>query len=155
MKTLKLIILSLLVSFISFQTNAQTKTKKNRGKKAEIFAYKMGFFKENLNLSERESNDFEKLYTTYAENNRKIKTAYRKEVFGRIKKKEIATLSEREQMDIIEKKQRLDEEKFNLKKQFTKDLLQILPAEKVLKYFQLERQFNKKMIKKLRSRTTK
>jgi hypothetical protein len=120
--------------------------------KTKILEHKLKFLKENLMLDKEKSEAFDKLYRNYDKKRTGLNQRFRKEVVGKIKNGTLNELSEKEQMQIINTKLIIDKEKYELNQRFTKDLLSILPPVKVIMYYKLERQFNRKLIKKLKGR---
>jgi hypothetical protein len=152
MKKLRIVTL-MVISFIvstGFAQQLQKQEKKNK-----IFEKKLSFFKENLMLNKDESKDFETLYLDYHNEKQKLKKQLKEEVFGKIKKVNVNDLSEKDQVLIIERKLQIDKKRFELNNNFTKNLLQILPPVKVIRYYQLERQFNKRLLKRMREKHNK
>jgi hypothetical protein len=152
MKKLRIVTL-MVISFIvstGFAQQLQKQEKKNK-----IFEKKLSFLKENLMLNKDESKDFENLYLDYHNEKQKLKKQLKEEVFGKIKKVNVNDLSEKEQVLIIEQKLQIDKKRFELNNNFTKNLLQILAPVKVIRYYQLERQFNKRLLKRMREKHNK
>jgi hypothetical protein len=120
--------------------------------KDKILEHKLRFFKERLMLNQQESNAFEKVYKTYDKQKTILNQRFRKDVIGKIKNGKLNNLNEKEQMNVINTKLAIDKKKFDLENKLVKDLLEIIPPVKVIMYYKLERQFNRKLIKKLRER---
>ncbi len=118
--------------------------------KQKILENKIAFLKENLMLDKQESIDFEKAYREYDAKREALQEQYRAEVIQKVRRGKANDLSEKEQMAIIEKKLLIDEKKYQLKRNFTIKLTKIMAPAKVIRYFKLEREFRRKMMKRLK-----
>ncbi len=118
--------------------------------KQKIIERKIAFFKENLMLNQQESIAFEKAYRAYEAKRETLQEKFKNEVIEKIKRGKANDLSQKEQMAIIDRKLAIDEEKYQLKRDFTVKLTQIMPPIKVIRYFKLEREFKRKMMKQLK-----
>ena len=116
----------------------------------KILEKKIAYFKENLMLNQQESIAFEKTYREYEAQREALHKKFKDEVLQKIKRGKANDLSQKEQMAIIDRKLAIDEEKYQLKRNFTVKLTQIMPPVKVIRYFKLEREFKKKMMKQLK-----
>lgn len=117
-----------------------------------ILERKLSFLKENLVLNEQESKQFDDVYRSYMKEKLDIKKQYNNQIVAKIKKNGVSNLSEREKENIINTKLSLDKRLFELERDFTLKLIKILPSEKVIRYFILEKQFNKELVKRLQER---
>jgi hypothetical protein len=152
MKKLRIVTL-MVISFIVSTGFAQQLQKQER--KNKIIEKKLSFFKENLMLNKDESKAFETLYLDYHSEKQKLKGQLKEEVFGKIKEGNVNDLSEKDQVLLIERKLQIDKKRFELNQGFTKDLLKIFPPAKVIRYYQLERKFNKRLLKRMREKHNK
>ncbi len=153
MKTkVSLFLLSLLFSFTGLQAQSLTKADNAKTKKEKILEKKLEFFKKNLELTPKEAAKFEKAYMNYAEKKQSIRKTYRKEFFMKINKENFKNISNEEALKLLEIKQKLDRQANDLDESFAKELIEILPPNKVLMFYQLNRKFNKKMIQRLKHR---
>ncbi len=116
--------------------------------KEKIFEKKITYFKKNLELNEVESKNFEVAYKRYATKKNSLKKSYRKEIVERSRKEKMSETNREAMHKIIERKLELDRQLYELEAGFTKELTKILPPEKVIRYFRLERKFNHKLVTK-------
>ena len=144
-----------LIAFLTLSTtaNAQRQGKPDKAEmQAKIFQKKMAYFKENLMLNKIESSKFEPAYEQYAQERMNLKKAYKTDIIDKVKNGGAADLTEPEKKQIIGKKLELDQKLCELNRNFTLQLTRIMPSEKVIRYFKLERQFNRELMKRLRKR---
>ncbi len=155
----KSILMSLITIFmLSISGYAQTEikvkgekeVKKNR--KEKIFNKKLDYLKRNLKLTGEESENFEKAFKQYVEKKLSLRKAYNVEVYQKVKKEHLKELSEKDKQNIISRKLDLDKQTYELDVAFTKKLTGFLPPEKVIRYFILERRFNRKMMNHVKKR---
>ncbi len=140
----------------SFKTN-QGKLNKEREAKREMRASKvlerkLAYFKENLMLDKKESEAFEKAYRDYMQKRQALKKQYREEVIAKVAKGKANDLPEKERQAIIQTKLKIDKDRYELNRNFTLRLTKILPSTKVIRYFKLNKQFDKKMLLRLKKR---
>ncbi len=149
----KLWILMLIMSIvpnIKAQNKPISKTFKHR-----IWQRKLIFLKENLILDKKEAKNFEMAYKDYATKKARINKAFKKEVIDKIKNGGLSELSESEQDQLIDKKLIYDKKRYLLERDFTLKLRKIFRPEKVIRFFKLERQFDRELLKRLRGRRLK
>jgi len=123
---------------------------KNRQEK--IFKKKLDFFKNNLILNKNESKKFEEAYKQYSKKRIEIKRAYKTDIVNKVKAGNLSELNENEKQKIIQRKLELDKRLYELNAGFNKQLIDMLPSEKVIRYFELERRFNRKLMSQLKKR---
>ncbi len=148
-----------LIAFLWLSTTGyaqQPGMKKRKGilkeRQEKIFKRKLDFLKKNLILTKEESQKFETLYKDYVQKRMAIKKAYQTDIVEKIKGGKLPELSEAEKQAIIKRKLELDKQLYDLNTGFTKDLTRFLPSEKVIRYFELERRFNRQLMKHLKKR---
>jgi hypothetical protein len=152
MKTKIVFGLALLFLLMPIQAQKKRDNIQRDAKGERILEKKLTFFKENLVLNEQESKQFDEAYRSYMQDKLQIKQQYRQDVVSKIRKNGVSNLSEREKENIINTKLSLDKRLFELERDFTLKLTKILPSEKVIHYFILEKQFNKELVKRLQER---
>ena len=152
----KSILMSLITLFLlstsGYAQNQIGRVKTDEGRKEKIFEKKLSFLKKNLNLTEEESVAFEKAFKQYVREKLLLKKSYKKEIYDKVKKEKLSELSKEEKELIIKHKLDLDKQQYELNSGFTKKLTKILPPEKVIRYFALERRFNRKMMNHVKKR---
>ncbi len=113
---------------------------------------KLAFLKERLMLNKNESEKLEKVFYEYAEQKRKLNERFKKEVLDKVRKGKLQELDEKEQMEVIDNKIEIDRLRYEIQRDYTRKLLEILPPLKVIMYFKLEREFNRKLMQRLKER---
>ncbi len=152
-------LITAMILLLGSSINAQSPKEGRNGRKAvfgkKILERKLAYFKENLMLTSKESVDFEKAYRKYESEKMASRKVFKNEIMDKVAKGKANDLSEREQTALIRKKIALDQEKCDINRNFQEDLLKILPPIKVIKYFKLERQFNRELMKRFKNRKSK
>ncbi len=135
-----LLILILTLSICSF---AQDKNRHER-----IKALKIAFITEQLQLSETEAQNFWPIYNAFESENQKI----RKETRGKFRKVDFESMSDQKAKEHLEDWMATEEKKHNLRQQFSKDLIKVLPAKKIIKLKATEDAFNRRMMEQFKKR---
>ncbi|WP_136481888.1 sensor of ECF-type sigma factor [Cognatitamlana onchidii] len=140
----QLIIIVLLL--FSFSVNAQKK-----GHRERIKALKVAFITEQLNLSEKESQDFWPVYNDYEEKISSIRhhdiRDLRKEI-----RDNLETMSDEQASALVEEYNRAENKMHTTRLAFAKKLSDILPPKKIIKLKIAEEDFKKKMFEEFKKR---
>lgn len=144
MKT-KIALLLLFISSFSFSQGFKEK-------KEKIKALKVAFITEELNLTTEEAQKFWPVYNSYDDKQFEIRHNKMKAIVNQYESSEIEKLSEKEALQLVKKMEVNEDEMHNLKKKYIKDLLNVLPAKKVVKLKKVEDEFNRKLFKQYRDR---
>ncbi|KIX22773.1 sensor of ECF-type sigma factor [Flavobacterium sp. 316] len=144
MKT-KIALLLLFISSFSFSQGFKEK-------KEKIKALKVAFITEELNLTTEEAQKFWPVYNSYDDKQFEIRHNKMKAIVNQYESSEIEKLSEKEALQLVKKMEANEDEMHNLKKKYIKDLLNVLPAKKVVKLKKVEDEFNRKLFKQYRDR---
>lgn len=137
MKTLILTI----TLFFSTQLFAQ-------GKHERIEAMKVAFLTDYLDLTKKEAQDLWPIYNEFEKKRRELR-------FKRIEHRkdfDVDKLTEAEAKQLLEDTDKRILEEYKLNSQYIKDLLKVLPAKKVIKLKQAERNFKRRVLKEFRNR---
>jgi Skp family chaperone for outer membrane proteins len=135
-----LLILILVFSISSF---AQNKDRHER-----IKALKIAFITERLQLTETEAQKFWPIYNAFDTENQKM----RKETMGKFRKVDFESMSDQEAKNHLEDMMATDKRKHELKQQFVEDLLNVLPAKKIILLKATEDSFNRRMMEQMKKR---
>jgi len=154
-KVVKLMTIIALISTFGLQAQNQIGRVKKPKNHQKIIARKMAFMKKNLKLNEQEAKNFETAYKAYMEEKMALNKKFKEEVAKKVKKNNLSKLSESEKKQIIETKFKIDKQQYELDRNFNLKLTKILPSEKVIRYFKLDRQFNKILMKRLKEHALK
>ena len=139
MKTTYLLIFTLLFSLSTFA---------QRPDKEKIKALKIAHITEQLDLTEKEAQDFWPIYNANEEAEDKL----RDESFGGRKEHTTNDISESEAKSLLLKMLDIKKKKQELDTKYINDLLKILPAKKVLTLMKSNRSFKHKMIEQFKRR---
>ena len=148
MKTTKITILFLFFSFIGFSQPSKY-NEKIAAKKEQIQAMKVAFITTELNLTSKEAEGFWPLYNAFEDKQFDIKKTKLKSYLD---KSEAENLSEKEANVLLAQMENSEDELYQLRKKFSQDIKNILPASKILKLKKAEENFNRKLLNEIRSR---
>jgi hypothetical protein len=138
-KTLKLLLLTL---FVSVSVFAQ------RPDRDKIKALKIAHITEQLDLSKDEAQKFWPIYNTNEAAEQKLRLKYSE----RRKENTPSDLTESEAKALLLDMVSIEQEKIELRSKMLKDLLEILPAKKIITLVQTEKSFKRKMLQEFKSR---
>lgn len=136
-------LLLILILTLSISSYAQDNDRKER-----IKALKIAFITERLELTETEAQKFWPIYNAFDEENQKM----RKETMGKFRKVDFKSMSDQEANKHLEDIMVTDAKKHQLKQQFVKDLLKILPGKKIIILKATEDAFNRRMMEQFKKR---
>ena len=136
-------ILLILILTLSISSFAQ-----DNGRHERIKALKIAFITERLQLTETEAQKFWPIYNAFDSENQKI----RKETIGKFRKVDFDSMSDQEAENHLEDMMVNDKRKHELKQQFVKDLLKVLPAKKIILLKASEDAFNRRMMEQFKKR---
>ena len=126
---------------ISLSTFAQ------RPNKDKIKALKIAHITEQLDLTEKEAQAFWPIYNANEEARQKLREASRGD-----KRIKLDGLTEAQAKEHLEARFKMDEERFKLQKEYYTKLLNILSAKKIIKLFEADHSFRRKMIDQFKQR---
>lgn len=127
----KTLLIATAVFCITFSGFAQADDKNKKGA-TDVEKVKVPFMTKGLDLDEKEA---EKFWPVYNKHQKRLKENHNK------KQKDDMSADE---------KMKLEEEQLKIKKEKLQDLKKVLPNEKVSKYYKLEEDFKKELLKKLK-----
>ena len=136
-------ILLILILSLSISAFSQDKERYER-----IKALKIAFITERLDLTETEAQKFWPIYNAFEAKNQKLRQLFG----GRDGKGKIDGLSEQEAKSFLDEMMTADTDKHQLKQQFVKDLLKVLPAKKIILLKATEDAFNRRMMEQFKKR---
>ncbi|MCH2196853.1 hypothetical protein [Kordia sp.] len=138
----------LLVCFGLFTATAQ-----RGGGKEKIKKLKIAYFTENLDLSEKEAQQFWPVYNAYDDKNHELRVAGLNKI-----KKEVSSntnISEKEASDILDRIQSIEKQVYENRVDLVNKLRKFLPATKIIRLKKAEHEFNRKLMKQFRKRRGK
>ncbi|WP_178984007.1 Spy/CpxP family protein refolding chaperone [Winogradskyella helgolandensis] len=142
---MKIIHTLLLTLFVSTSIFAQ---KLDREK---IKALKIAHITEQLDLTETEAQKFWPIYNANEDAENKL----RENSTNRRKDKNVEELSETEAKSLLLAMEKVEKQKVELHSKMLNELLEILPAKKIIKLYQAERSFRQKMFEEYKKRHSK
>jgi len=125
-----------------------------RGDNDRVKAFKTAFITERLDLSSKEAEQFWPVYNDYRKKEKRLKRVR----LSKIKVTndfEIDNLSNQETDKILDDLLDIEGQLFQAKKSLVTELRKVISTKKVIKLFQAEQQFNKKLLERLRARRAK
>lgn len=141
-------IITLLLLLTSFSFYAQDRGMKD--KKEQIKALKVAFLTTELDLTTREAEKFWPIYNTFDDNQFEIRHQKMRAFKKRMNDSALDHMSEKEANTLLSQMESADEELFLLRKKFTKNLREVLPAVKIIKLRKSEEDFNRKLLHQYR-----
>lgn len=119
-----------------------------RQDKAKIKALKIAHITEQLDLTKTEAQKFWPIYNANeeAENKLRVQSSIRR------KSKKPENLTEGEAKSLLMDMQNIEKQRMELKSKLLSDLLEVIPAKKIIKLLQSERSFRQKMFEEYKKR---
>jgi Spy/CpxP family protein refolding chaperone len=141
-------IISLLLLVTSFSFYAQDSGMKE--KKEQIKILKVAFLTTELDLTTREAEKFWPIYNTFNDKQFEIRHQKMKACKSRMNNSVLSDTNEKEANVLLTQMENADEELFLLRKKFTANLKEVLPAVKIIKLKKSEESFNRKLLQQYR-----
>ncbi len=133
------------IFFISLTLMAQ------KGKRERIRALKVAFITEHLDLTEKEAQEFWPVYNAFEQESNKIKFREMRTIRKEIREN-FDSMSDAQATALVERFGEAENRLHNLRMAFSKKLLNIIPAKKIIKLKIAEEDFKKKMLEELKKR---
>ncbi len=141
------------IVFIFLSMCIQNTYAQRGGRSSKIKALKIAFITEKLNLSEDEAEKFWPLYNQYEKANHKLFKQEKHDIKTKIKSAGgIDSITEKEAISYLELLQKIKASHHEIKEKFYDNLLNFLPAKKVLQLEISEHEFRRNLMKKLRNK---
>lgn len=141
MKIIHTIILTLFVSASLFAQKLD---------REKIKALKIAHITEQLDLTKTEAQKFWPIYNA----NEDAEDKLREQSMERRKEKRLEDLSETEAKSLLLDMEKMEKQKVAIHSKMLNELLEILPAKKIIKLYQAERSFKHKMFEEYKKRHT-
>ncbi|WP_016990295.1 hypothetical protein [Flavobacterium sp. ACAM 123] len=141
-------ITSLLLLLTSFSFYAQDNRMKD--KKEQIKVLKVAFLTTELDLTTRQAEKFWPIYNTFDDKQFEIRHQKMRAFKNRMNDSALDDMSENEANYLLTEMESADEELFLLRKKFTKNLKEVLPAVKIITLRKSEEGFNRKLLHQYR-----
>ena len=138
-------IIFLLVASLSFSQGFKEKREK-------VKALKVAYITEQLELTTDEAQKFWPIYNAFDENQSELRHEKMKSILDRFKPGNVEKLSEKDASNSLAQMEKIEEDLFNLKKKFIKDLQGVISAKKIIKLKKAEEDFNRHLLKQMREK---
>ena len=138
-------IILLFISTVSFSQDF----KENREK---VKALKVAYITEQLELTTEEAQKFWPLYNAFDDKQAELRHEKMRAILDRFKPGNVEKLSEKDASNSLIQMEKIEEDLFNLKKKFIKDLQSVISAKKIIKLKKAEEDFNRELLKQMREK---
>ena len=138
-------IIFLLVTSLSFSQGFKEKREK-------VKALKVAYITEQLELTTDEAQKFWPIYNAFDENQSELRHEKMRAILDRFKPGNVEKLSEEDASNSLIQMEKIEEDLFNLKKKFIKDLQGVISAKKIIKLKKAEEDFNRELLKQMREK---
>lgn len=146
----KLYFTLLFLCFGLFVGSAQEDGHFGKKNKEKIRALKIAYFTENLDLTEKEAQQFWPIYNAYDDKNHELRVIE----MSKIKREagHLDDISEAEATAVLDRIETLETQIHQNNQDLIKKLKKILPAKKIIRLKKAERDFNRELMKKFRQK---
>ena len=138
-------IIFLLVTSLSFSQGFKEKREK-------VKALKVAYITEQLELTTDEAQKFWPIYNAIDEKQSELRHEKMRAILDRFKPGNVEKLSEKDASNSLIQMEKIEEDLFNLKKKFIKDLQSVISAKKIIKLKKAEEDFNRELLKQMREK---
>ena len=138
-------IIFLLVASLSFFQGFKEKREK-------VKALKVAYITEQLELTTDEAQKFWPIYNAFDEKQSELRHEKMRAILDRFKPGNVEKLSEKDASNSLAQMEKIEEDLFNLKKKFIKDLQGVISAKKIIKLKKAEEDFNRELLKQMREK---
>ena len=138
-------IILLFISTVSFSQDFKEKREK-------VKALKVAYITEQLELTTEEAQKFWPLYNAFDDKQSELRHEKMRSILDRFKPGNVENLSEKEASTLLIQMEKIEEDLFNLKKKFIKDLQDVISAKKIIKLKKAEEDFNRELLKQMREK---
>ena len=138
-------IILLFISTVSFSQDFKEKREK-------VKALKVAYITEQLELTTDEAQKFWPIYNAFDEKQSELRHEKMRAILDRFKPGNVEKLSEKDASNSLAQMEKIEEDLFNLKKKFIKDLQSVISAKKIIKLKKAEEDFNRELLKQMREK---
>lgn len=138
-------IILLFISTVSFSQDFKEKREK-------VKALKVAYITEQLELTTEEAQKFWPLYNAFDDKQSELRHEKMRSILDRFKPGNVEKLSEKDASNSLAQMEKIEEDLFNLKKKFIKDLQGVISAKKIIKLKKAEEDFNRELLKQMREK---
>jgi hypothetical protein len=144
----KLFLLVCLLASVSFYAQGESM----KDKKEQIKTLKVSFITTELDLSTKEAEKFWPIYNTFDDKQFEIRHQKMRMYKSRMNDGTLNKMSERDASILLSQIEDSEEELFNLRNKFSKDLKEVISSVKIIKLKKAEEDFNRKLLQQYRSK---
>ena len=144
----KLFSLVCLLASVSFYAQGESM----KDKKEQIKTLKVSFITTELDLSTKEAEKFWPIYNTFDDKQFEIRHQKMRMYKSRMNDETLNKMSERDASILLSQIEDSEEELFNLRNKFSKDLKEVISSVKIIKLKKAEEDFNRKLLQQYRSK---
>ena len=138
-------IILLFISSVSFSQDFKEKREK-------VKALKVAYITEQLELTTEEAQKFWPLYNAFDDKQADLRHEKMRAILDRFRPGNVEKLSEKDASNSLAQMEKIEEDLFNLKKKFIKDLQGVISAKKIIKLKKAEEDFNRELLKQMREK---
>jgi hypothetical protein len=123
-----------------------------RDKKEKVKALKVAYITEQLDLTTDEAQKFWPVYNAFDDKQGELRHEKMRAILDRFQPGNVDKLSEKEASALLIQMEKIEEDLFNLRKKFIKDLQGVISAKKIIKLKKAEEDFNRELLKQMREK---
>ena len=123
-----------------------------RDKKEKVKALKVAYITEQLDLTTDEAQKFWPVYNAFDDKQGELRHEKMRAILDRFQPGNIDKLSEKEASALLIQMEKIEEDLFNLRNKFIKDLQGVISAKKIIKLKKAEEDFNRELLKQMREK---
>ena len=138
-------IIFLLVASLSFSQGFKEKREK-------VKALKVAYITEQLELTTDEAQKFWPIYNTFDDKQGELRHEKMRAILDRFRPGSVDKLSEKDASNSLIQMEKIEEDLFNLRRKFIKDLQGVVSAKKIIKLKKAEEDFNRELLKQMREK---
>ena len=138
-------IILLFISTVSFSQDFKEKREK-------VKALKVAYITEQLELTTEEAQKFWPLYNAFDDKQSELRHEKMRSILDRFKPGNVEKLSEKDAFNSLAQMEKIEEDLFNLRRKFIKDLQGVVSAKKIIKLKKAEEDFNRELLKQMREK---
>ena len=123
-----------------------------RDKKEKVKALKVAYITEQLDLTTDEAQKFWPVYNAFDDKQGELRHEKMRAILDRFQPGNVDKLSEKEASALLIQMEKIEEDLFNLRNKFIKDLQGVISAKKIIKLTKAEEDFNRELLKQMREK---
>lgn len=121
-------------------------------RREKVKALKVAYITEQLELTSEEAQKFWPIYNAFSEKQSVLRNEKMSAILNRFQPGNVEKLSEKEASNSLIQMEKIEEDLFQLRKKFIKDLQGVISAKKIIKLKKAEEDFNRVLLKQMREK---